>query len=281
MYASAVALAISAWTKKNGNAIAADVIARAIITALTSSLQSLSSSLLPPQFASPAYINFPFTNEAAATFAAAASSMTPTPLPSVPSTKASKSISSTKQSQPAAQTKDAASSSLSLTSKSGLFQSKQPRSSTHTSNELEPTTKKKKSRNDVNTTTTSISNTTNTVSSSSSATVTATSTVSSERKKRIFEVKQVPATFDPEAYALYVKYQRTIHKEVDKEHTEKGYTRFLCNAPFPATGWNGDTTYGAFHHHYRIDGKLIAVGVVDILPTCLSSVYLIYDTVMH
>jgi arginyl-tRNA---protein transferase len=28
---------------------------------------------------------------------------------------------------------------------------------------------------------------------------------------------------------------------------------------------------------YRIDGKLIAVGVVDILPKCLSSVYCLYD----
>ena len=35
--------------------------------------------------------------------------------------------------------------------------------------------------------------------------------------------------------------------------------------------------YGGFHHHYLLDGELIAVGVVDILPRCLSSVYLFYD----
>lgn len=34
--------------------------------------------------------------------------------------------------------------------------------------------------------------------------------------------------------------------------------------------------YGGFHHHYLLDGRLIAVGVVDILPSCLSSVYLFY-----
>lgn len=34
---------------------------------------------------------------------------------------------------------------------------------------------------------------------------------------------------------------------------------------------------GSFHQHYRIDGKLVAVGVVDILPSCLSSVYLYCD----
>lgn len=35
--------------------------------------------------------------------------------------------------------------------------------------------------------------------------------------------------------------------------------------------------YGAFHQLYRIDGKLVAVGVVDVLPNCLSSVYVFYD----
>ena len=35
--------------------------------------------------------------------------------------------------------------------------------------------------------------------------------------------------------------------------------------------------YGSFHQHYLLDGKIIAVGVVDILPNCISSVYLYYD----
>jgi len=35
--------------------------------------------------------------------------------------------------------------------------------------------------------------------------------------------------------------------------------------------------YGTFHQHYRIDGVLVAVGVVDVLPHCLSSVYCFYD----
>ncbi|CAN0529191.1 unnamed protein product, partial [Ectocarpus sp. 12 AP-2014] len=37
--------------------------------------------------------------------------------------------------------------------------------------------------------------------------------------------------------------------------------------------------YGSYHQLYRIDGKLIAVGVVDVLPKCLvsSSVYCFYD----
>lgn len=35
--------------------------------------------------------------------------------------------------------------------------------------------------------------------------------------------------------------------------------------------------YGAFHHRYYLDGVLVAVGVVDVLPACLSSVYVFYD----
>ena len=36
--------------------------------------------------------------------------------------------------------------------------------------------------------------------------------------------------------------------------------------------------YGCYNFIHRIDGKIVAVGIVDILPTSLSSVYLYYDT---
>jgi arginyl-tRNA--protein-N-Asp/Glu arginylyltransferase len=32
-----------------------------------------------------------------------------------------------------------------------------------------------------------------------------------------------------------------------------------------------------FIQMYRVDGKLIAMGVLDILPSCVSSVYFVYD----
>ena len=35
--------------------------------------------------------------------------------------------------------------------------------------------------------------------------------------------------------------------------------------------------YGSFHQQYWLDGVLIAVGVIDILPECVSSVYFFYD----
>ncbi|MGH0115833.1 UNVERIFIED_CONTAM: hypothetical protein FKN15_054189 [Acipenser sinensis] len=38
-----------------------------------------------------------------------------------------------------------------------------------------------------------------------------------------------------------------------------------------------DCGYGSFHQQYCLNGKIIAVGVIDILPACVSSVYLYYD----
>jgi len=40
---------------------------------------------------------------------------------------------------------------------------------------------------------------------------------------------------------------------------------------------SGTSYFGAFHQQYIIDGRIFAVGVIDILPHCVSSVYLYYD----
>ncbi|XP_033005401.1 arginyl-tRNA--protein transferase 1 isoform X4 [Lacerta agilis] len=57
------------------------------------------------------------------------------------------------------------------------------------------------------------------------------------------------------------------------------FTRFLCESPLEAENLpNGpDCGYGSFHQQYWFDGKIIAVGVIDILPKSVSSVYLYYD----
>ncbi|KAM4668997.1 arginyl-tRNA--protein transferase 1 isoform 5-T5 [Amazona ochrocephala] len=57
------------------------------------------------------------------------------------------------------------------------------------------------------------------------------------------------------------------------------FTRFLCDSPLEAENVpNGpECGYGSFHQQYWLDGKIIAVGVIDILPYCVSSVYLYYD----
>lgn len=41
--------------------------------------------------------------------------------------------------------------------------------------------------------------------------------------------------------------------------------------------WFQSIALGSYHQQYYLDGHLIAVGVVDILPRCLSAKYLYYD----
>ena len=86
------------------------------------------------------------------------------------------------------------------------------------------------------------------------------------------------ATFK-ESYNLYKKYQMAVHHDEEEKCTEKRFHRFLCDSPLipvkGARGWHCD--YGSYHQQYYIDGKLIMVGVIDILPKCLSSVYVFYD----
>lgn len=38
---------------------------------------------------------------------------------------------------------------------------------------------------------------------------------------------------------------------------------------------------GSFHQCYRIDGKLVAIGVLDLLPDCVSAVYFLYHESIH
>ncbi|XP_015202277.2 arginyl-tRNA--protein transferase 1 isoform X5 [Lepisosteus oculatus] len=57
------------------------------------------------------------------------------------------------------------------------------------------------------------------------------------------------------------------------------FRRFLCDSPLQAESApdGPDCGYGSFHQQYWLDGRIIAVGVIDILPTSVSSVYLYYD----
>jgi len=119
----------------------------------------------------------------------------------------------------------------------------------------------------------------------------------------------------PEVHRLYAKYQHAIHgdddpycvisgsnamdanvaipKKLDK--ARKSFERFLVESPLPSVvddynerdtnhlfrtdddGYDIFIPCGSYHQQYRIDGTLIAVGVVDILPHGLSSVYSFYD----
>ncbi|XP_069844300.1 arginyl-tRNA--protein transferase 1 isoform X8 [Dipodomys merriami] len=106
-------------------------------------------------------------------------------------------------------------------------------------------------------------------------------------KPTVSQVRLVPVSFeDPEfkssfnqSFSLYVKYQMTIHQDLPDECGKTEFTRFLCSSPLEAENPpNGpECGYGSFHQQYWLDGKIIAVGVIDILPHCVSSVYLYYD----
>ncbi|XP_038222784.1 arginyl-tRNA--protein transferase 1 [Zerene cesonia] len=82
-----------------------------------------------------------------------------------------------------------------------------------------------------------------------------------------------------ETHEVYVKYQMTVHGDQPEKCTEPKFSDFLVQSPLmeeysevgPPCG------YGSFHQQYWLDGKIIAVGVVDILPKCVSSVYFFYD----
>ncbi|KAM6444152.1 arginyl-tRNA--protein transferase 1 isoform 4-T4 [Liasis olivaceus] len=101
------------------------------------------------------------------------------------------------------------------------------------------------------------------------------------------EVRLVPVSFEDPQFSssftqsatLFAKYQMTIHKDTPLECDEDQFTRFLCDSPLEAEHLpNGpDCGYGSFHQQYWLEGKIIAVGVIDILPKCVSSVYLYYD----
>ncbi|CAJ0562825.1 unnamed protein product, partial [Mesorhabditis spiculigera] len=77
-----------------------------------------------------------------------------------------------------------------------------------------------------------------------------------------------------EAYQVYLKYQTTIHN--DKRASKSGFDNFLGSTPLRKELRNG-ITYGSFHQRYILDGKIVAVGAIDILPWCFSSKYLFYD----
>ncbi|KAL7612025.1 hypothetical protein Lser_V15G08958 [Lactuca serriola] len=100
--------------------------------------------------------------------------------------------------------------------------------------------------------------------------------------KQSLEIRLKRSGFDPEEYALYRRYQIKVHNDTPDHVTESSYKRFLVDSPLIFVPTNGDVSvppcgFGSFHQQYLINGKLIAVGVIDILPKCLSSKYLFWD----
>jgi arginine-tRNA-protein transferase len=97
-------------------------------------------------------------------------------------------------------------------------------------------------------------------------------------------VETEPASFSQEKYELYKRYQITVHNDKEEELSEKGFTRFLVESPLvdnrkPKADLSSSAglRYGSYHQLYRLQGRLVAVGVLDLVSSGLSSVYCFYD----
>ncbi|KAL1187920.1 Arginyl-tRNA--protein transferase 2 [Cardamine amara subsp. amara] len=117
------------------------------------------------------------------------------------------------------------------------------------------------------------------------ATATKSSSNNLHARKRKLEMHLKRSSFDPEEYELYRRYQLRVHNDKPESISEASYKRFLVDTPLievPPSGYDGEKKVppcglGSFHQQYRVDDRLIAVGVIDILPKCLSSKYLFWD----
>jgi arginine-tRNA-protein transferase len=96
-----------------------------------------------------------------------------------------------------------------------------------------------------------------------------------------FEITLEPAEFTIEKYELFKNYQQSVHKEKPSEISQSGFKRFLCESPLKQTSRqvNGkEQLLGSYHQCYRYDGRLVAMGILDLLPHCVSGVYLLYHS---
>lgn len=107
-------------------------------------------------------------------------------------------------------------------------------------------------------------------------------TLGEDLSEHIFEVTLEPSSYTEEKYQLFDTYQASVHNDRSSPY---GFKRFLVETPLTTSPIPYSSTppehlpklYGSYHQLYRLDGKLVAIGVLDILPSCVSSVYLVYD----
>ncbi|KAI1497418.1 arginine-tRNA-protein transferase [Biscogniauxia marginata] len=91
--------------------------------------------------------------------------------------------------------------------------------------------------------------------------------------------------FTEEKYEVFENYQRIVHHESPSDISREGFRRFLCSSPLKRekleTAGGAERQLGSFHQCYRLDGRLVAVGVLDLLPDCVSAVYFFYHESIH
>jgi arginine-tRNA-protein transferase len=92
----------------------------------------------------------------------------------------------------------------------------------------------------------------------------------------LFTVNLEPDTFTDEKYELFHDYQQNVHHEGPSEISRAGFKRFLCSSPLERRAESSGKRLGSYHHCYRLDGRLIAMAVLDLLPHAVSGVYFLY-----
>lgn len=87
-------------------------------------------------------------------------------------------------------------------------------------------------------------------------------------------VETVPASFNREAFDLYNSYHVKKHdKPLKSEHS---YCEHTVNTPTAHQTVNG-VECGTFHQLYRLDGQLVAIGIIDVIPKGIVSIYMWYS----
>ena len=87
-------------------------------------------------------------------------------------------------------------------------------------------------------------------------------------------VETKPTHFDREAFHLYNEYNMMRHDK--PQMSEYSYSEHVVNTPIVNQTIDG-LDYGTYHQFYKLDGKLVAVGVIDIVPTGIVSIYMWYN----
>lgn len=100
------------------------------------------------------------------------------------------------------------------------------------------------------------------------------------QRKRRFTMTIQKSAFDEEEHSLYKKYQISVHGDSPHGCSPSQFSGFLIDTPLtfiPPGNGVPEPGLGSFHMQYRIDDRLVAIGIVDILTRGLSSKYFIWD----
>ena len=87
-------------------------------------------------------------------------------------------------------------------------------------------------------------------------------------------IETLPGHFSREAFDLYNSYHILRHDKPQK--SEFSYCEHVVDSPIAHQTIDG-VEYGTFHQLYRLDGKVVAVGIVDVVPKGMVSIYMWYD----